>query len=268
MKPHLPASDPPLTARGTLRWAVVEPLLAGLKPATVLEIGCGQGGVGARIARHASYTGVEPDQASADLAAARVTPRGGTVLHGDSGVIPWGRTYDVVCAFEVLEHIEDDAAALRTWRTHVRKGGHIVLSVPEDPDRFGPSDLQVGHFRRYTEESLTEVLTAAGFDSPQVQHYGWPLGYLLEAVSHRAARRALAGEDDHAGHGGGGDADGDGDGGAEEAPGRRAVGSGGWLQPGAVAGRLLKLGTTPFAAVQARRTDKGTGLVAVARRPH
>lgn len=253
MRPLLPHGDPPLTARGALRWAVVEPLLAGLRPSTVLEVGCGQGAVGARIARHAAYTGVEPDQASADVARQRVAPRGGTVLHGDAGVIPWGRTYDVVCAFEVLEHIEDDGAALARWVTHVRKGGHVVLSVPEDPDRFGPSDVQVGHYRRYTEESLHTVLSGAGLAVTQVQHYGWPLGYLLEAASHRAARRALAGSTSD---------------GSDEEPSGRAVGSGGWLQPGAIAGHVLRVGAAPFAAVQARRTDKGTGLVCVARRPH
>jgi SAM-dependent methyltransferase len=255
MSPHLPSTDPPLTARGSLRWAVVEPLLAGLRPTSVLEIGCGQGAVGARIARHAAYTGIEPDLASSAVAAARISPRGGTVLHGDSRILPWGSMYDVVCAFEVLEHIEDERAALRAWVSHTRKGGHVVLSVPEDPDRFGPSDVQVGHFRRYTESSLTAALTEAGLEDVQVQHYGWPLGYLLEAVSHRAAKRALA-----SGHEPAESAD-------DRSPGRRAVGSGGWLQPGAVAGAVLRVGVRPFAQVQGRRTDKGTGLIAQARRP-
>jgi SAM-dependent methyltransferase len=252
VKPHLPASDPPLSARGSLRWAVVEPLLAGLRPATVLEIGCGQGAVGARIARHATYTGVEPDDASAELAASRVQPRGGTILHGDVGVLPWGVTYDVVCAFEVLEHMEDDADALARWVKHVRRGGHVVLSVPEDPTRFGPADVHVGHYRRYTEDSLRGVLAGAGLDDVRLTHYGWPVGYLLEAASHRSARRDLRAENDP----------------EAEPPSRRAVGSGGWRQPGALAGRVVALAATPFASVQSRRPDKGTGLVAVARRPH
>jgi hypothetical protein len=83
-------------------------------------------------------------------------------------------------------------------------------------------------------------------------HYGWPVGYLLEAASHRSARRALRRES----------ADG-----SNQEPSERSVGSGGWRQPGGLAGRVLQLGTTPFAALQARRPDKGTGLVAVARRP-
>ena len=235
-------SDPPLTARGALRWAVVEPLLAGLHPATVLEFGCGQGAVGARIARHARYTGVEPDQESWEVAAARIRPRGGTVLHGDAGVLPWATKYDVVCAFEVLEHIDDDEGALRSWLKHLRNGGHLVVSVPEGPDRFGPSDEQVGHFRRYDEAGLTALLTTAGLEVAQVVHYGWPLGYVLERVSNRAATRAQA---------------------AEQVQG--SAGSGRWLQPGAFTGAALRVGVTPFAAIQGRRTDRGTGLVAVGR---
>jgi SAM-dependent methyltransferase len=250
-RPMAPA-DPPLTARGSLRWAVVEPLLARLQPSTVLEFGCGQGAVGARIARHARYTGVEPDQASYDVAAARITARGGTVLHGDANVLPWGTTYDVFCAFEVLEHIADDRAALAAWLKHTRKGGHIVVSVTEGPERFGPSDVQVGHHRRYTEASLTEVLTATGLEVTQVVHYGWPLGYLLERVSNRAASRVLAADTEEL---------------ADQSE-QRSAGSGRWLQPGVLTGAALRVGVLPFAAVQGRRTDRGTGLVAVARRPH
>jgi SAM-dependent methyltransferase len=250
VKPHLPETDPPLSARGALRWSVVEPLIAGLRPTTVLEVGCGQGAVGARIAKHTSYTGIEPDPASYEIARTRVEARGGTVLLGDSGAIPWGRTYDVVCAFEVLEHMPDDAAALGRWVVHARKGGHVVLSVPEDPDRFGPADVHVGHYRRYTEDSLRAVLAGAGLDDIRLVHYGWPVGYLLEAASHRSARRALRRE------------------GSSQAPSERSVGSGAWRQPSGLAGRVLQLGTTPFAAIQARRPGKGTGLVAVARRPH
>jgi SAM-dependent methyltransferase len=261
MMPRRRPSDPPLTARGSLRWAVVEPMLAGLRPRTVLELGCGVGAVGARIARHADYTGVEPDLGTSQIAATRVEPRGGRVLHGDAGILLWGTTYDVVCAFEVLEHIEDDAAALAAWLKHLRHGGHVVVSVPEDPERFGPSDVQVGHFRRYTEESLRGLLQGAGLEVVQLVHYGWPLGYLLEAVSHRAATRALAAEAAEAG-GEPGAADG-----MDDEPGRRAVGSGGWLQPGAVAGAVLKLGVTPFTSIQGRRSDRGTGLIALAQRP-
>jgi len=53
-----------------------------------------------------------------------------------SGGAGW-RIYDMVCAFEVLEHLKRDEAALRDWITLVRPGGHLVLSVPAGPERFG-----------------------------------------------------------------------------------------------------------------------------------
>jgi SAM-dependent methyltransferase len=255
MTAQRPTSDPPLTARGALRWAVVEPLLAGLKPVSVLEFGCGQGAVGARIARHASYTGVEPDQASYDVAAARITPRGGTVLHGDAGVLPWGTTYDVICSFEVLEHIPDDAGALRTWIKHVRPGGHVVVSVPEGPERFGPSDVQVGHQRRYTATDLEDLLTGAGLVDVRVQQYGWPLGYLLEAASNRAAAKAVA---DGATATSGPDA-------PTEA--ERTALSGRLRQPGALAGAVLRVGVRPFTVLQRTTSSRGIGLIGVAQRP-
>src|SRR5690606_22566194 len=75
---------PPLTLFGSLRWDVVRRVFPP-GPARVLEIGCGQGAVGARLAAAGhDYTGVELDGASADVAAARLTDAGlpGQVVHG------------------------------------------------------------------------------------------------------------------------------------------------------------------------------------------
>ena len=106
-----------------------------------------------------------------------------------------GHAYDVVCAFEVLEHMPGRCGrAADLGPGTCDRGGHVVVSVPEGPERFGPSDVQVGHQRRYTQESLAELLRSAGLEVEQVRLYGWPLGYALEAVSNRAAVRAGASE--------------------------------------------------------------------------
>jgi len=250
-----PAELPPLTVRGTLRWAVVGPLLRGLAPASVVEMGCGQGAAGARIARLAAYTGVEPDAASCDVARARVEPRGGTVVHGDHTDLP-GRTdlpdrYDLLCAFEVLEHLPDDAGVLAEWVRLVRPGGHVLFSVPAWPDRFGPSDDLVGHVRRYTPGDLTALLEKAGCTDVRVRVYGWPLGYLLEEVSNRVARRRLAAA-------------------PSEAADRTAM-SGRHLQPtggrAGLAARVVPVATVPFQLAQRLAPTRGIGLVAVATVP-
>ena len=178
--------------RAWLRYDVVERVLAGLRPRTVLELGCGQGSMGARLARRAEYVGVEPDPTSFALARTRVGAAGGAVVQGDHTAVPAGSSYDLVCAFEVLEHMRDDAAVLAEWTRFVRPGGHLMLSVPAFQRRFGPMDERVGHYRRYGPEELAARLVERRAERPRVTVYGWPLGYLLEAVRNRADRPKLA----------------------------------------------------------------------------
>ncbi len=72
-----------------------------------------------------------------------------------------GRQFDVVCSFEVLEHLEDDAAALAGWATFIKPGGHLIMSVPGFAERFGPMDENVGRFRRYSPADLRERICSA-----------------------------------------------------------------------------------------------------------
>ncbi len=247
---------PALPPNAALRWAVVHRIVEDLRPATVLEIGCGQGAFGARLASGRRYLGVEPDATSYAVARSRIGPAGGDVRNVAVGDLPGDQTYDLICAFEVLEHLADDAAAVRTWRRFVRPGGHLLLSTPAWPERFNAWDELVGHYRRYTPSHLTAVLTAAGFADVDVTVYGWPLGYALEAVRGRVAhRRGVASEDGEAAAR------------APEAMDARTARSGRLLQPTALTGAVLQAATTPFAWLQARQPTRGTGLVAVACSP-
>jgi SAM-dependent methyltransferase len=225
--------EPPLTPNAWLRWDVVERLLDGLDDVErVLEVGAGEGAVGARLARRYQYVGVEPDPVSR----ARARERVGTVLD----VVP-DDSFDLVCAFEVLEHVEDDRAELGMWRDRLRPGGWLLLSVPAHEKRFGAADRRVGHFRRYNSDRLAELLSETGFETSELVTYGFPLGYALEAGRHLLARR------------------GEGEG---------TAGSGRWLQPSDRLGWATRLGTAPFRLLQRpfARTRLGTGLVALARR--
>jgi SAM-dependent methyltransferase len=247
-----PSVLPPLAPRAWLRYDLVDRLVAGLRPATVLEIGCGQGAMGARLARRATYLAVEPDPVSFAVASERIAACGGTVLNADHTAVPAGATYDLVCAFEVLEHLADDAGALAEWVRFVAPGGHLMLSVPAFQARFGPMDTRVGHYRRYEPAQLAGLLTAAGLTEPDVRVYGWPLGYALEAVRNRMDARHLAAEAAAAG----------------TSPVERTAASGRHQQPGRPAvGRAIEAATVPFRYLQRLAPERGTGLVAVATRP-
>src|SRR4029450_1284452 len=129
-----------------LRYGSIRRALALARPRRVLEIGAGEGGLGAWLASRFDYVGVEPDQTSRAMAADRLRALGrGEMIEALAANDP--RLYDAVCAFEVLEHIEDDGAALRSWRERLTPRGHLLISVPAHPARFGLSDRYVGHFR-------------------------------------------------------------------------------------------------------------------------
>lgn len=243
-------SAPPLAPRAWLRWDRVQGLLDDLRPRTVLEIGCGQGAFGARIAERAAYVGVEPDPAAYEVARERIDRAGGAVLHGTHEAVPAGSLFDLVCFFEVLEHVPDDDSMLKAWTAFVQPGGHVLLSVPAFAHRFGPTDVHSGHYRRYDPHVLEEAMLRAGLEDVHIVVYGWPLGYALEAVRNHVARRRLKAMDDVPS--------------CEEL----TAASGRTLQP---TRPLLAAGiaaaTLPFARLQRLRPTRGTGLIAVGLRP-
>ena len=240
---------PPFALRAWLRYDVVSRVIRQLKPHTALEIGCGQGAFGARLAEQAQYLGVEPDPISFEIARSRIEPRGGEVRNGIHTVVPPDTQYDMVCAFEVLEHIEDDKGALAEWVEFVRPGGQLVLSVPAFQSRFGPMDQHAGHFRRYSPAEMTDKLQAAGLTDVDVTVYGWPFGYALELVRNRIDARKLSVEPDAT---------------LEEL----TAASGRTFQPtGRLIGAFTALATLPWRLIQRLRPASGTGLVAVATRP-
>lgn len=237
----------PLSPRAALRWPLIKRAMKSTNPGRTLEIGCGQGSMGSRlVALTTSLTAIEPDADSCEVAAQRIRPRGGTVVNCSTDALPAGQVFDLVSAFEVLEHIEDDSAALQEWRSRVAADGHLLLSVPAWQHLFGPSDTAVGHFRRYSPDQLTDLLRRTGFEPVWVKLYGWPLTYLLEAVRNKVA-------------------------GGERSPDAsvadQTARSGRWLQPSnRLAELAVRVGILPFQGLQRLAPRRGNGIVALARR--
>ncbi len=103
---------------------------------------------------------------------------------------PLRETFDTVVLLNVLEHVEDDAGALDNIKSSLQSGGKLVVLVPQGPEAYGAMDESLGHFRRYTRESLTTLLEARGFHVERtlffnrVSYPGWRVaGQLLKARS-------------------------------------------------------------------------------------
>ena len=245
---------PPLTFNAHLRWDVISRELAGLDVTDVLEIGPGEGAVACRLAPGRTYTGVELSDRTRAITERRLAQLGAPGrLVASMDDLPADERFDLVCAFEVIEHIDADREALASWAARLRPGGTLLISTPSGPDRMGAADEIAGHFRRYSAEGLAAMATDCGLVDVRVTHVGYPMGYLLEKVRNTVAARRLARADREAG--------------SDEAVAAATEQSSSFLQPPSWSGRATRAATAPGIWMQRRRPDVGTGLVLIARAP-
>jgi SAM-dependent methyltransferase len=86
---------------------------------------------------------------------------------------------DSCVCINVLEHVEDDRAALCHMAATLTPGGDIVLLVPAFAALYGPIDRKLGHYRRYNRDSIREVAMAAGLRVRKLRYmnvtgfFGW-----------------------------------------------------------------------------------------------
>lgn len=185
---------PPL--RYLLRRARVLAILAGVAPTKLLEVGCGAGALLADLSLCGfDCTGMEPSRRAAELASTLASASGTNHRIVRDADDTWESSFGVVCALDVLEHIQDDHAALAQWCGWLRPGGKLLISVPAHSRRWGPGDVWAGHYRRYDRGPLVGLLSSHALLVERVECYGFPLANLTEWVGKRTYRRLLAERD-------------------------------------------------------------------------
>ena len=129
-----------------------------------LEIGCGTGFVLAGIRKALPWLtlgGGEVFSAGLRLAADRLP--GVDLFQMDARQIPFENEFDVIGAFDVLEHIRDDELVLSQMYRAVRQGGGILLAVPQHSFLWSTIDEYSRHIRRYSRSELKAKVERAGF---------------------------------------------------------------------------------------------------------
>lgn len=91
---------------------------------------------------------------------------------------------DFLFSYNVLEHIEDDAAVVSAFHRVLKPGAPLLLYVPAFTLLYGPLDRAVGHVRRYRRNGLVDLVESAGF-TVQLCHYCDSVGFAA-ALVHRA----------------------------------------------------------------------------------
>jgi SAM-dependent methyltransferase len=149
---------------------------------SVLEIGCGTGytlGALRSALPAADLTGTELFQEGLDVARGRWPHL--RLAQADARALPFNADFDLVGAFDVLEHIDDDAAALHEAYRVLRPGGGLILTVPQHRWLWSPADDYGHHERRYTRRQLISAVSTAGFSIARVTSFVTALLPLMAA---------------------------------------------------------------------------------------
>jgi SAM-dependent methyltransferase len=129
-----------------------------------LEVGCGTGfvlsGVDSEFPSAALY-GSEIFSEGLGFAARRVTRA--TFMQMDARRIPYADEFDVVGAFDVLEHIPEDEVVLAQLCGALKPGGGLLITVPQHPRLWSSADEFACHVRRYSASEINSKVERAGF---------------------------------------------------------------------------------------------------------
>jgi SAM-dependent methyltransferase len=130
-----------------------------------LEIGCGTGFVLSGI--HQEFPKVVlygSDLFVEGLMHAQKRVPKAFLFQMDARNIPFAEEFDVIGAFDVLEHIEEDETVLIQMHQAVCQRGGIILTVPQHPFLWSRRDDYAHHLRRYTAQELRAKVENAGFE--------------------------------------------------------------------------------------------------------
>jgi glycosyltransferase involved in cell wall biosynthesis len=159
----------------------------------VLEAGCGVGNLSQFLLDKELITCVDIDRLYVEIIARRFGHlENFHAEYADLTSSDWNRlaerNFDTVICLNVLEHIDDDHKALENLFAVLRPGGRAVILVPQYGWLYGSLDESVGHFRRYSADTLSQKVSRAGFRVDRMQSFN-KLGVLGWWLNGKAMKR-------------------------------------------------------------------------------
>ncbi len=143
----------------------------------ILNIGSGTGGTIPTIEKFGEVTNLD----TSNDAIKYLRCSGYDAVKFDGGKIPFkDRSFDLVVAFDVLEHVEDDAQVLEDWFRVVKKSGTLIVTVPAYQWLWSKHDEDNLHYRRYTKKSLKKTLDR--LNSYKVSKFSYMIVFSLPLI--------------------------------------------------------------------------------------
>ncbi len=160
--------------------------------ARVLEIGCGTGHNLPMLGEFGSVEALELDEEARSVAERRLgKPVMSAPLPELAGVSE--RHYDLIGAFDVIEHIDDDRAALASIAARLKPGGKLVITVPAHQWMWSAHDVVNHHKRRYSKRALKALVEGSPLRLEAIGYFNSLL--FPVAVAERMSSK-LRGKDD------------------------------------------------------------------------
>lgn len=146
-------------ARSKIIAAQVEKAIKGIKSPKILNIGVATGATSEMLADFGEVTSLEYDSGCCQFLKEQLNFE---VVQGSITALPFDdSSFDLVCAFDVIEHVEDDVLGLQEMVRVCKPGGQILVTVPAFMSLWSEHDEINHHFRRYTASSLQTLFSKA-----------------------------------------------------------------------------------------------------------
>jgi SAM-dependent methyltransferase len=143
--------------------------------ARILDVGTGTG-ANLRMLRELKLehvTGLDSNELAIQFCASKGL---GLVRRGDICAMPFApESFDVGMATDVIEHVDDDKAALAGIARVLRSGGNALISVPAFPSLWGLQDIVAHHKRRYRLRPLLQIMREGGLEPYRYYHFNYLL---------------------------------------------------------------------------------------------
>ena len=121
----------------------------------VLNVGAATGRTSEILSQYGEVTSLEFDKDCCDFANNNLNLN---IINGSILELPFANeTFDIVCAFDVIEHVEDDLTAVAEMKRVCKNGGLIAVTVPAFMSLWSQHDVVNHHFRRYTNANLLQL---------------------------------------------------------------------------------------------------------------
>ncbi|MBT8328040.1 MAG: class I SAM-dependent methyltransferase [Bacteroidia bacterium] len=148
------------TARLEILEGVLKKWILNAKPKTlnILNVGVATGATSEMLSKYGNVVSVEYDEECCKFLKEKT---GIEAINASLTELPFETdTFDLVCAFDVIEHIEDDKLAISEVNRVLRKDGHYYITVPAFQFLWSNHDVVNHHYRRYTKRNLNSLFSS------------------------------------------------------------------------------------------------------------